>query len=176
MERFFCFAAWRRRPGPNGFILLDLCVAAVLMALLLAAMLPLTVQIIRTCREGEAWEELSRQGMVLEETIYGDLRVSHGHRVTNNTIRYLDEENLSSGFSVGGSTVYRIMSNNVMQPLTGGAKGSSRIRVQPQPDIPYFSQHGDVLQVHIVLYDTVSGQTWPCILYITPMQTYWGTQ
>ena len=100
MEAFTFLSAWRNRKKANGFVLTELVAALAVAAIVMTALLPMLVQTAANCRYGESWEELSRQGMVMEETIFGVLRFARNIEVSPKTVRCRDEQNGLTGFSV----------------------------------------------------------------------------
>lgn len=169
-------SAWRSRKQNNGFMLTELIVALAVAAIVMSAVLPILVQTAVICRYGESWEELSRQGMILEETVFGVLRFARNIEVSAKTIRCRDEQNGLTGFSVKNGRVYRLLSNGSEQPLTGSATAGGRedrISVRSQGGEPYFSADGENVHVHIELYDAYTGQSWPCVLMVVPLPVQW---
>ena len=176
MEAFTFLSAWRNRKKANGFVLTELVAALAVAAIVMTALLPMLVQTAANCRYGESWEELSRQGMVMEETIFGVLRFARNIEVSPKTVRCRDEQNGLTGFSVKNGRVYRLLSNGSEQPLTGSVKAGlreDRISVRSQGDRPYFSADGEKIHVYIELYDAYTGQSWPCVLTVTPLPCQW---
>ena len=112
----------------------------------------------------------------MEETIFGVLRFARNIEVSPKTVRCRDEQNGLTGFSVKNGRVYRLLSNGSEQPLTGSVKAGlreDRISVRSQGDRPYFSADGEKIHVHIELYDSCTGQSWPCVLTVTPLPGQW---
>lgn len=176
MKVFTFLFAWQKRKS-NGFVLTECLAALAIMTIITASLLPLLVQAAANCRYGESWEELSRQGMVLEETVFGMIRFAQKiESVSSKTIRCRDEQNGLTGFTVKNGRVYRILSNGNEQPLTGSANADprkERICVQLQENTPYFSTDGKAVHVHIELYDRHTGQSWPCIITVVPLSVQW---
>ena len=176
MGTFTFLFAWRNRKKANGFVLTELIAALAIAAIIMTALLPMLVQTAANCRYGESWEELSRQGMVMEETIFGVLRFARNIEVSDKTIRCRDEQNGLTGFSVKNGRVYRLLSNGSEQPLTGSVNAGlreDRVSVRSQGDKPYFWADGEKIYVHIELYDAYTGQSWPCVLTVAPLPGQW---
>ncbi len=161
----------RRNRDRNGFILAETLIAVSIAVITLVAFLPLFVQIRLLSNTTARWEELSRQAMILDETIYHTLRVSKDITVTDKTIRCRDEKNTLTGFSVKNGRVYRFLGNGNEQPLTGASNAGieSEIYVSDTGE-PYFSVKEDVIYARIILCDAVSGQSWPCDIAVTPLK------
>lgn len=175
MAAFTFLSSWQKQKA-NGFMLTECIAALAVAAMLTASLLPLLVQAAAGCRRGESWEELSRQGMILEETLFGVLRFARQVDASAGTIRCRDEQNGLTGFSVKNGRVYRLLSNGNEQPLTGSVNAGlreDRISVRPQGDAPYFWTDGNTVYVHIELYDVRTGQTWPCVMTVVPLPGQW---
>lgn len=166
MEHVMNFTGWNEKKRPNGFLLMEMMTALLVMVIVAASCMPILVQIVKNLRRGESWEELSRQGMVVEETIYGTLRFAHDITVTPTEIRCRDVQNNRTGFSIKGASVYRLLSDGSEQPLMGSSSAgpSARIRVRPYGSTPYFSQDGHTVYVSFWVYDTVSHAERPCLI------------
>lgn len=180
MEEFIGLSALRpSEEGSNGFVMTEVLAVLCIAVILLAAFLPVLVQSAQRFRSGEAWEELSRQGMIMDETVYGVLRFSSNTVVSETMITCRDEQNMKTGFRIKNSRVYRILSNGSEQPLTGSQNTISiedRISVKPYENRPYFSVNGQTIQVAIILYDRSSRQEWPCIMKVVPLSAEWGEE
>lgn len=171
MEYTMNFGGWKEKKRVNGFLFLEMIIALLVLGIVVSSFLPICIQIIKNMRRGEAWEELSRQGVVVEETIYGTLRFAHDITVTPTEIRCRDIQNNRTGFSVKGALVYRILSDGNEQPLTGSSSAgpSARIRVRPYGSEPYFSQAGNRVYVSFLVYDTVSRAERPCRITVVSL-------
>lgn len=165
------FIGWKDEKKTNGFLLLEMLTALLLLAILAAGCMPLFVQMAQNMRRGEAWEELSRQESVVEETMYGILRFSHDITVKPSEIRCRDVQNNRTGFSIKGNRVYRLLSDGSEQPVTGSSNAgmSSRIRVRPYGTAPYFSQAGRTIYISFLVYDVVSHAERPCVVTVVPI-------
>lgn len=170
---FFAVNGWnesgRKR---NGFLLGEMLVASVLAVCLLLAFLPVVTQAVRHDRRGAVREELWRQGLIMDETIYHELRYSTITAVYNDEINFRNKDGVSSGFRVRGTTVYRILSNYTYQPLTGSRTILARgwIEAKPYEGRPYFTRVGDAIHVAIMLEDSVTKEQWPCYIVVVPWQ------
>ncbi len=171
MEYPMNFGGWREKKRVNGFLFMEMIIVLLVMVIVVSAFLPVLVQIVKNMRRGEAWEELSRQGVVVEETIYGTLRFAHDITVTPTEIRCRDVQNNRTGFSVKGALIYRILSDGNEQPLTGSnsAGPSARIWVRPYGSEPYFSQVGNTIYVSFLVYDRVSRAERPCRITVVSL-------
>lgn len=171
------FDDWKRNRRSNGYILTELLCALLLISMLVMAYVPLVVQAMRNMEETESREELSRQGLVMEETIYGTLRFATAITVTKDTIRCRDRDNIKTGFTVSGKRVYKIMSDGTEQPLTGaGTTGPNRIVILPYEDRPYFLQHDEAIEIAMVVYDSQRKREWPCVITVVPLTTQWDIE
>lgn len=161
----------RRNKCSNGFALTETVIAAVCTVLILSACLPLALQMTLVFHTGERWEELARQGMVLDETIYNTLRYAGDIVVADSSVRCRDEQNTLTGFTVKNGRVYRFMGNGNEQPLTGTSNAGIESKIYVlQDDQPYFSKKGEVIYIRIVLHDAVSGRSWPCYMAVKPLK------
>jgi hypothetical protein len=170
---------WKKSVRHNGFILTELIVSLGIILLLWQAFLPVLVQTIHHVKNSAAWEELSRQGLLMDETIYYTLRFSQGVEVSETKVTCYDSTGLRTGFSVKNGLVYRHLNNGQEQPLTGnsnegGVKG--RFSVSPYEGQPYFSKEGDAVVTAMVLQDTVTQAVWPCIVTVVPLGPYWEAE
>lgn len=170
-DEFFAVFAWNGKPRRNGFLLGDVLVAMALVALLLFALIPIVTQAVRADRIGAVREELWRQGMVMDETIYHELRYATITAVYEDQINFRDKDGKTGGFRVRGTTVYRILSNQTQQPLTGSHRtvlARGWIEAKPYGNEPYFKRVGDAIQMAVVLEDSVTKEQWPCVLVVVP--------
>ena len=163
------FIDWKEMKRPNGFFLLEMLTALLLISVVTASCIPLIVQMAQNIRRGEVWEELSRQENVVEETIYGTLRFSHDITVKANEVRCRDIQNNYTGFVVKGSRIYRLMSDGSEQPLTGSSSAgmSASIRIRPHFNMPYFSQKVGTIYVSFLVYDAIRHAERPCLITVT---------
>lgn len=168
MEYAMSFIDWKEMKRPNGFLLLEMITALLIISIATASCIPLIVQMAQNIRRGEVWEELSRQKNVVEETIYGTLRFSHDITVKADEIRCRDIQNNSTGFIVKGSRIYRLLSDGSEQPLTGSSSAgmSASIRIRPYGNMPYFSRKGDTIYVSFLVYDAIRHVKRPCLIAV----------
>ncbi len=178
MGWFIRSGAWQNRlhRQSNGFILVEAVLVFAFIGMIAASYGPLAVQTVRSCYIGERWEELSRQGMVLDETLYETLRFCQDVTVTDTSIRCRDEQGVQTGFRVKNGRVYRMMSNNSEQPLTGSGNANvaeDRIRVEAMHGEPYFSLIGHTIQIRLLLRDMRSQEIWTCVVTVVPLAYEW---
>jgi hypothetical protein len=140
------------------------------------AFLPVLTQTVRYFKIGESGEELARQGLLMDETIYNTLRFSKGIMVSGTRISCYDKEGIRTGFSVKDGIMYRVLSNGQDQPLTGNPGSGirkGRFVVMPYDERPYFAKEGQAVVVSVLLQDTLNGVAWPCCMTVVPLPQQW---
>lgn len=170
---------WKKSVQHNGFIMTELIVSIGIILLLWQAFLPVLVQNIQHVKNSAAWEELSRQGLLMDETIYYTLRFSRGIELSETNLTCYDSSGLETGFSVRNGIMYRRLDNGQEQPLTGNSNEggvNGRFIVATYEGRPYFSKDGETIVVAMILQDTVTQAVWPCIVTVVPLGPYWETK
>lgn len=170
-DGFFAVFVSNEKIQRNGFLLAEILIAMMLSLILLVAIIPVLTQTIRQDRVGAVREELWRQGMVMDETIYHELRYATVTAVYEDQISFRDKDGKSGGFRVRGNTVYRMLSNQTLQPLTGSNRtvsGRGWIEAKPYGNEPYFKQVGEAIQMALILEDSATKEQWPCVLVVVP--------
>lgn len=162
---------WNGARRRNGYMLVELLLAAALSLIVLLTVIPLVTQAIRQDRIGAVREELARQGVGMDETMYHDLRYAQVTAVHDNQINFKTKDGNLSGFRVRGSTLQRMLSNQTWQPLTGAHRmmlGKSWVDIKPDGTEPYFKRVGDTIYITMILEDYVTKAQWSCRIVVVP--------
>lgn len=172
MDGFFAANGWKKRSfAKNGFMLTELLLAAVLGVVLLSAVLPLLTKTVSYEQKQVMMEEVFRQGIIVDESFYYTLRYSRIISVSPSEIQFYDSSNVRTGFMVKNKVVYRILSNQTKQPLTGTRYNvlvRGQVLAEPYGDNPYFRQDGKRIHIAVVLKDQATGVQYPCLTTVVP--------
>ncbi len=172
MAEYFNVNGWKR-PKANGFLLWEMLLAAALSLLLLSAVIPAFTEAVRQEQRQVMSEDLYRQGVVIDETLYHGIRYGTIHSVSDKEIIFYNTDGTKTGFSVKGKGVYRVLSNLTDQPLLSTSHNpmvQGRVVAEPYEDRPFFSYDGRTVRIAILLVDERTLQTWPCIIAVVPWQ------
>lgn len=174
MDGFFGVSDWRRyKQRRNGFILLEMFLAVSLGAMILSAIVPLLTETVRNDQRQVMAEEVLRQGIVMDESLYYTLRYSRIISVSPTEIHFYDSDNTRAGFMVQQNVVYRILSNKQKQPLTGTQYNTlvrGQVLALPYEGRPYFSDDGKCIYIAVLLEDAATGARYPCVMTVVPWQ------
>lgn len=163
----------------NGFVLVEFLIYAGVLLLLWHTFLPIYVLTVQQVKIAESREELARQGMLMDETLYNTLRFSDDIAVTDTQITCRDSDGLRTGFSIKKGIVYRSLDNRQEQPLTGNPPNGAldgRFIVVPYQGQPYFAIEEQTIVVHILLLDTATQTEWPCLIHVVPLKQQWEVE
>lgn len=162
-------AGCKNRSSPNGFIFLEILMAAVITAGLMMAVIPAGIHSIHAYERCKREEALGLQGMALEDNVYTSLRYAHHIQLTDSSVRFINAEGLASGFIVYEGVLYKIMNDGTKQPLTGNGvdkTANTDIAVEGIDGQPCFSYREGVIYVMVSLVDKDLGKAWPCRLIV----------
>lgn len=172
MGVYFNVSGWKKSNiKANGFMLWELLLGVFLSLVLLVSVLPVFTEAVRQEQRQTMSEELYRQGVVIDESLYHTLRYCRIESVSPTRIVFYTPDKSRAGFTVKNKTVYRMLSNQNDQPLTSTSYHPfvrGRVVVQPYEDRPYFSYDGTTVRIAILLVDERTLQTWPCVLSVVP--------
>lgn len=163
----------RENKRKNGWLMLEMLLVIVNVALLIGILFPGMSQTVLQNRHCELYEEVLRQGSVVDTTIFQALR--YGRQFTfasdGSSVRFYTFDGKRSGFKVENKQFYLLLSNNQKQPLTGGSSAfcGHTIQVQPYAGRPYFSKNGRFIEVALLLQDEYGHVSWPFLLTVVPV-------
>ena len=153
--------------------------ALIVVAVLLTALLPSLAAMMRLYRDSAVEEELLRQGTLVDEVMFLELRYGQDVKVISpQKIEFFRESNggdggrIKSGYQVKQDQLCRLLSNGQGQPLTeySGLGPAMDIRVRPYGRAECFSSDGRRIEMSIQLYDRISGRQWPCQMTVVPLE------
>ncbi len=177
MERYTHLNGWPAGRSHNGFMLTSLIIAVVLALGILLAILPVVGQSAQYYRYGRIHEELQRQGTVIDEALYLELRYARNITAQGNEIRFTSATGRDAGFCVYGGVLYRMLDDGTRQPLSGTSKYEapykSTLKVAPYGDQPFFSRDGTCVQAALLLYEEHSQYQWLCLVEVVPLYEAW---
>ena len=156
----------------NGFVLLDMLLSCLIFFMMFTSFLFLGTTVVKIYKDNEVREDLMRQGILIDETLYTELRFASQIETQDASIRFLDGAGKRSGFSVHNGTVYRLLSNGGEQPLSGRDTGISkqgRYAVKTFGNAPFFKDEGGFLHISFILEESSTGLAWPCRLAVRPL-------
>lgn len=162
---------YRRR---DGFILMEWLFAAAVLLIIWTAFVPTVLQAVKVYESGSQWEELLRQGMAVEDSLYESLRYGKIKSVSSNRIVLEMNNGVSSGILVERRRVFRLLSNGTRQPYMGSDGDQQLITVRPCGSQPYFHRDGKIIRVAMRFVHEPTGKSWPCVLSVVPLREVWS--
>ena len=147
----------------NAFFLTEAVIYIGLALLCLTLFFSLFVQAVRLYRQAVARENLVRQAVVWEETIW-------------NEVRYRDGNGEMNGFFVRNRVLYKRLSNGTGQPITGndaGEPGETDVFMEPLQGTAYFSETDGMVISAFRLIDRKTGVKQICRISVWPLPRIW---
>lgn len=161
----------------NGYMLTSLIIATVLALGILLSILPAVAQSVQYYRYGHIHEALQRQGCLIDEALFLELRYAKNIAAQGNEIRFTSASGRDAGFCVYGGILYRILEDGTRQPLSGTGQqvssGRNVLKVAPYGDLPFFSTDGKQVRAALVLYEEHSRYTWTSLVEVIPLYELW---
>lgn len=160
----------------NAFFLTEAVMYIGLALLCLTLFFSLFVQAVRLYRQAVARENLVRQAVVCEETVWFSLRYGTDIVVAPNEVRYRDGNGEMNGFFVRNRVLYKRLFNGTGQPITGndaGEPGETDVFMEPLQGTAYFSETDGMVTSAFRLIDRKTNVKQICRISVWPLPRIW---